>query len=310
MSTPRTILVVDDDPAVRGVLVSRLKAAPTYNLIEAANGREAIRILANERVHLVITDLQMPEMGGLDLLKHIQDNYADLPAIVITGYATADTAISALRLGAANFIKKPFDLGEVSATVWKVLATYEEVGESQAITAYVEDFSVSTSIPNRLSLLRGLILYCMRHLSVAWGVPLKGLYELNICLYEALLNAYEHGNLGLSYSDKEKLLDDPSKDYTSHLKRLEAMPVCADKRIHFKMRATPGHAEFTVKDEGRGYDFRAIRSLEDDPETAFRSLGRGLMLIKSIMDDVTIKDPGSEITMVKRKPKPVLDGQA
>jgi len=308
MDSSRTILVVDDEPAVREVLVGKLLQTPAYRLKQAQNGRVAAGMLANERVHLVITDLQMPEMDGLALLQHIQENHADLPAIVITGYATADTAIAALRRGAANFIKKPFDLNEVAATVWKVLATYEDVGEAQGIVQYVEDFAVATAIPNRLSLLRGLILYCMRHLSVAWGVPLKGLYELNVCLYEALLNAYEHGNLGLSYADKEGLLNDPGRDYNKYLTMLEADPKVAAKRIHFRMRATPSDVSFTVGDEGDGFDYRNLPS-DDDPENAFRSLGRGLMLIRSIMDDVTIKDPGNEITMVKRKPKPVLNGQ-
>ena len=114
------ILVVDDEPSIRKVLHAQL-TREGYEVDAAADGAAAIERLAAAPWNLVVSDLRMPGIGGLELLAHVQTHHPGLPVIVITAHGTVDTAIEALKLGAQDFITKPFDLAEMRAAIEKAL---------------------------------------------------------------------------------------------------------------------------------------------------------------------------------------------
>jgi FixJ family two-component response regulator len=101
-----TVLVVDDDNDARAV-ISRMVAPAGVNVIEAANGRQALSILKKTKVSVVISDLVMPRMSGLMLLHSLLEQGHQVPFILITGYSDKDSAIQALRLGAFDYLEKP-----------------------------------------------------------------------------------------------------------------------------------------------------------------------------------------------------------
>lgn len=107
-SQTTTVLLVDDEPIIRRVLAAQL-AAKGLLVVEAGNGREALAALSVRRFDLLITDLQMPEMDGRELLSRVQEDYPLLRRIVITGYTTMENALEALKLGAVGFAPKPID---------------------------------------------------------------------------------------------------------------------------------------------------------------------------------------------------------
>ncbi|MDP2313896.1 MAG: sigma-54 dependent transcriptional regulator [Pseudomonadota bacterium] len=114
------ILVVDDEPSIRKVLQAHL-ARDGHAVETATDGGEAITRLEGEPFDLVITDLKMPGVGGLELLAHVRQNLPGLPLIVITAHGTVDSAVEALKLGAFDYITKPFDLAELRTAVDKAL---------------------------------------------------------------------------------------------------------------------------------------------------------------------------------------------
>ncbi len=114
------ILVVDDEPSIRKVLHAQL-TREGYEVDAAADGAETMDRLAAEPWNLVVSDLRMPGIGGLELLAHVQTHHPGLPVIVITAHGTVDTAVEALKLGAHDFITKPFDLAEMRAAIEKAL---------------------------------------------------------------------------------------------------------------------------------------------------------------------------------------------
>ena len=107
-SPASTVLLVDDEPIIRRVIAAQL-ATKGLTVIEAGNGRDALAALSVRRFDLLITDLQMPEMDGHELLARVQEDYPLLRRIVITGYTTMENALEALKLGAVGFAPKPID---------------------------------------------------------------------------------------------------------------------------------------------------------------------------------------------------------
>ena len=101
------ILIVDDEQRIR-TLLKMMVAGAGHQAIEADNGRSALDILTATPVDVVISDMRMEEMGGLELLSAIRDQELGCPLIFLTAYATLESAVEALRLGAADYLVKPF----------------------------------------------------------------------------------------------------------------------------------------------------------------------------------------------------------
>lgn len=110
------ILVVDDEPAIRTALCEILKRAGHHTLA-ARDGQEALGILDEQESWLVLADLRMPRLGGLDLLREVKRRSPDTHVVLISGYASLDSAIEAVRLGASDYLLKPFDCEVVEALV-------------------------------------------------------------------------------------------------------------------------------------------------------------------------------------------------
>ena len=116
----KTILVVDDTPGTLEVL-QRSLAAEGYTTYTAPNAVDALKFLEGTSVDLVITDLKMPKVSGIDLIRHIRDNDRDTEVMMITGYATVESAVEAVKSGAEEYLAKPFTDEELFAAVRRVL---------------------------------------------------------------------------------------------------------------------------------------------------------------------------------------------
>jgi DNA-binding NtrC family response regulator len=111
-----TILVVDDSPMTVNVLQRNL-SMQGYRVFTAPGVPEAIRVLEEAPIDLVITDYRMPEITGTDLVRHVRENFGDTEVMMITGYATVEGAVEAMRAGAGEYITKPFTDEELVAAV-------------------------------------------------------------------------------------------------------------------------------------------------------------------------------------------------
>jgi len=118
-SFEHTILIADDEEKIRKVLKINLKNK--YRVILAQNGSEAIEYLKNEVVHLVLTDLRMPEQGGLDLLQYVKQHHKHIPVIIVTAFGSVENAVQAMKMGAYDYILKPIKLAELQRLIEKAL---------------------------------------------------------------------------------------------------------------------------------------------------------------------------------------------
>lgn len=116
-----TILLIDDDQSLRRVTEFTLHEAG-YRVLTAADGAEGLRLFAQENPALVITDIQMPGLSGYEVLKRIKEQTPAALVIVITAYGTVEKAVEAMKLGAYDYLTKPFSRDELTLTVGKALA--------------------------------------------------------------------------------------------------------------------------------------------------------------------------------------------
>jgi len=122
MSTPQhTILAVDDEPHMRRLLEISLRQAG-YRALSAGNGREALELIQQQQIDLVVSDLHMPGMSGLQLLSAIRKQYERLPFIMVTAQGEIKTAVEAMKLGASDYILRPFELETLEIAIQKALA--------------------------------------------------------------------------------------------------------------------------------------------------------------------------------------------
>jgi DNA-binding NtrC family response regulator len=115
-----TILVVDDDPDIREVLKDRLESL-NYRVLVASSGEEGLEIVEKQSPQMLLLDIEMPGMDGLEVLKEIRGRRIDVTIVMITAYATIERAVRAMREGAYDFIPKPFEPEHIALTVEKAL---------------------------------------------------------------------------------------------------------------------------------------------------------------------------------------------
>jgi two-component system, NtrC family, response regulator AtoC len=120
----KQILIADDEANLRRVLAAQL-VKDGYEVHAVDNGQDAIEMLAENHVDVVITDLRMPKVDGMALLQHVVATYPDVPVIMITAHGTVDTAVAALKVGAFDYITKPFERAELRSVVEKAARTRE-----------------------------------------------------------------------------------------------------------------------------------------------------------------------------------------
>ena len=119
MDPRANILIIDDETGPRESL--KIVLGPYYNIYTAEQGAQALEILAREPIDLVTVDLKMPGLPGIKVLERIKAHDPDIEGIIITGYGSMDTAIDGLRLGAFDYIAKPFDANHIVTLVQRAL---------------------------------------------------------------------------------------------------------------------------------------------------------------------------------------------
>jgi DNA-binding NtrC family response regulator len=136
-----SIAVVDDDPEMRSMVTDHLKRQG-YQVRDFGSSSEAVKYLSSNALdalgtELLLTDLKMPELDGLDLLQQVRRLQNQFPVIIMTAFATVDTAIEGLRRGAFDYLTKPFKLAELTMTVERSLSFYRLKMQHQALTTEV-----------------------------------------------------------------------------------------------------------------------------------------------------------------------------
>ncbi|MEK5240275.1 response regulator [Paenibacillus sp. FSL L8-0470] len=187
----KMILVVDDEPRTRQGIKQTLEvwAAGRYTVETADNGIEARERLLRERVHLLITDVRMPEVSGLDLIRSLEGQARKPVVIVISGYAEFEYVQQALQLGAVNYLLKPLDKGELLQVVEAALKRGEEERRREKLEKLV-DHKLLEMDPERSGMgepVKEALVYVEQHLQEQLSMAeVAGLIHLNASYFSVL----------------------------------------------------------------------------------------------------------------------------
>jgi CheY-like chemotaxis protein/anti-sigma regulatory factor (Ser/Thr protein kinase) len=300
-----TILVVDDSAVERHRAGALLEKRPGLTDAEkrtgltavyATNGKEALAVMAKSLPDLVVTDLQMPEMDGLELVEEIRRTYPTVPVILMTAHGSEEIATAALQRGAASYVPKKNLAQDLLETVESILSLTRAAREQQRILECLSQSESHFLLQNDLSLISPLVGYLQSNLARMQLCDEVGVLRVTVALREALVNAVEHGNLEVPSSLKER----DEKAFSQLVEERRRQPPYRERRVHVIAKETPAEAVYVIRDEGSGFNPADLPD-PTDPSNLEKTSGRGLLLIRTFMDKVTHNPKGNEVTLVKRR---------
>lgn len=290
-----TVLVVDDSPLDRR-LASRMLEEIGLRVSCAEHGREALEIIERSPPDVVLADMQMPVMDGLELVRQIGARFPWIPVIVMTAYGSEEIAVIALQIGAASYVPKQNLARNLIDTVKNVLSVARARRETRAMLDSMTRLESEFVLSNTVEGLDALIGHIKDQLRQIGLFGEREILRVGTAVYEAVVNAIEHGNLELAATQRD--IEGPY--YRRFVEDRARQAPYRNRHVRLTTCLTRSEATFSVRDEGRGFDPSTLPD-PTDPENVGKVNGRGLFLIRTFMDEVRFNDAGNEITMIKRR---------
>jgi CheY-like chemotaxis protein/anti-sigma regulatory factor (Ser/Thr protein kinase) len=295
------ILVVDDQQQILDFL-REILASEGFEVLTASNGVDALQLYQEHRPAFTLTDISMPQMNGIELLKQIKALNAEAVVMLMTGDGAETWAIEALRGGAVNYFNKPVDIKELLNTVQRYASLAAGYDFELFATDFMREEQIHLELQNDLGQINHAVQLIVNRCRSIF--PLSDIFLLRFGIYEMLINAVEHGNLGINYEEKTRALEENRLNELIHERA--AMPDLARRRVHVGCSITPAGLVCTIRDEGAGFD-HSIYSSVQDPGQLFEELGtslhgRGIMLTCLQFDKVEFNEIGNTVRIEKRAP--------
>ena len=290
------VLILDRSPHECQLAENLSERRPEWILSFVSDGREALQAIACELPDVVLTDLNIPGVDGLELLQTIRERFSQIPVVILTVPGSEPMAMQALRSGAASYVAKKSRADQLISVLEMVLAANTRKRHHHQVMENLTLKHVEFVVPNDRRLIPALINY-LQEAGVRVGVFGEAdRTRIGVALEEALLNALVHGNLEVS--SELRLQNNGAYEKLIALRR-EKVPYC-DRKLTINARLTPTEAQFIIRDEGPGFDVSAV----PDPtvaENLDKPSGRGLLLMRAFLDEVKHNEQGNEVTLIKRR---------
>ena len=285
------ILVVDDSLVDRRMAMAVLQKGMECSLAEADCVEAAIEHLATAiDADLVLTDLQMPGLNGLELVERIRSDWPSLPVILMTAAGSEDIASQALKVGASSYVPKRRLSDDLVSTVQRILAAAKQEQKHSRLMHSLNHGELEFDLRNDPILITPLVQVIQEMLRC---LPLDDEAErlrVGVAVEEALKNAVYRGNLEINHKgDKERSMGEVSTD------RLYISPYC-HRRVVVHVAINRDEAMFTITDEGPGFDPSSFETAEFDADAP---RGRGIRLMRTFMDSVEFREGGRQVVLKK-----------
>jgi CheY-like chemotaxis protein/anti-sigma regulatory factor (Ser/Thr protein kinase) len=291
-----TVLIVDDTATDRHLAGAIVQKCEGWQAQFAADGKEALEMLRQQAIDVVLTDMLMPEMDGLELVRAIRIQHPLVPVILMTAHGSEELAIQALNSGAASYVPKKSLARDLADTLDGVLAASQSNRREQMILGCLVHHETHYRLDNDLALIAPLVGHLEHQLERMRLCEPSGLVLIGVALHEALTNAILHGNLGIG----SELRESNEKEYYRLIAERRTQPPWSERRVRVAVTLTVQEAVFVITDEGEGFNPELLPD-PTDPTNLERVSGRGLLLIQTFMDRVEHNERGNQIIMVKNR---------
>lgn len=293
------VLVVDDSPVDRRVVEFFVKKGIVDASVSSVNdGQLALEAINTQALDLIITDLQMPKMDGLEFVENLVSQGCTVPVILMTGYGSEQIAVQALKAGAASYVPKRTIDRTLAETMNSVLSLARWQHNPQREVRSLVGVELHFCLENDPALIPPLIAYLQAQLLFVRFQANYQITRIGMAIQESLKNAIYCGNFEL---DLDQLSEDKSRldRLVEERRRNERF---AARRVRLSAWLSETEVRLVVSDEGSGYNSPQLtRSAEEINLDQIG--GRGLLLIHCFMNEVSLNPAGNEITMVNRMRK-------
>jgi DNA-binding response OmpR family regulator len=287
------VLVVEDEEGVRGLL-GEVIALDGHQIRMAENGRQGIDICKEFEPDLIVSDIEMPVMNGLEMVERIRRFDTESIVVIITGHGSEEYAVQALRLGAHNYLKKPIQIADLRALMKK----YQSVVANRTIAGSVPGTTVRREFTMKFENCLEMVDKVVDHLVIqaADRLSRKNRLGIHLGLLELLVNAMEHGNLEITYEEKSKALEGNGLQSLRNERR--AIHALANRRVTVDFRSDDTGCEWRISDEGKGFDWRMVPD-PLDPGNATSHNGRGIAISRRHFDEFEYLGNGNVVRVKK-----------
>lgn len=298
-------LIVDDAPDTRTILRA-LASQRGFEVIEAEDGALALEAARSQRPDLILLDIRMPNMNGLEALEEIREEDPNVSVVIISGESDEETLEEALSLGATNFLHKPFDPEEVRFVLDRSFQTIEEEADIQAVVKLVTMRATRIELPSETAMLGKVVSYLGRELTHNFVGYTVQVTDIKLALYEALANALEHGNLEITFDEKTQAMEAKGGILGLIQSRIDAG--LGERKIRISVEYDQAAVTYRIEDQGPGFDPQSMLNKPVADTSALH--GRGITLIRHYMDEVSWNESGNEIKLIKRFGERVAEDEA
>ncbi len=290
------VLIVEDNDSSREFLYNLLQYE-NFDLAVSKNGLEALEIFDEFKPDLILSDIQMPIMDGLELLEAIRKKDSDTIFIIITAFGTEEYAIKALRLGANNYLKKPIRNKDLLSILEKYKNLVDKHEVTEPLPIYIRR-SFSASLENRIAYVPQFVEKLLNETNC--NVNINDRTSMELGLVELLTNSIEHGNLEITFQEKQIALEKGTLEQL--YKDKQAIEEYAKRRVTIEFYHDEDFCEWIIKDEGKGFDWNLLPN-PTHSENLLSLSGRGIFITRFLFDELEYLGRGNIVRakkMIKR----------
>ncbi len=293
-----TILVVDDEEIIRFTIQKKLSRMG-FNVISFEKAEDVIYYIKStpDEADLIITDIKLRKMDGIELLRRVNSLENPIPVLIISGHGNVEDAIRALRYGASDYIRKPFDINDLTSSVRSILKRKHEKQLFENLGQYKIYEKEILVIPNDANLINTMSFNLTKDLVSAGLFNYTTSENIALSLKEAITNAMFHGNYEIDSSVRET---GGMKQFNEEFEKRKSLSPYSERTIKITYELTPDYVYYEIEDQGKGFNFRALPDPRD-PENFFKNCGRGLLIIRIHMDEIGWNETGNTIKLKKYK---------
>lgn len=291
------VLVVDDNPVDQKLVGGLLQLDVDWLVSFADNVESALEMISDVSPDIVVTDLQMPGMSGIELLKIARKKFPRIPVILMTGKGSENLAVEALHEGAASYVPKSALATTLAETVQQILSLAEHNKSKDRLMKFTSNCRYQFKMDSDPKLIPPLIDFIGDAMGQLHLADLVLIRHVSVAVEEAVVNAMFHGNFEFD-SDQVHATRNASPG-TEAFELLESRmreEPYASRKVFFGLDVSRNQGKFAIRDQGPGFDVQALPDLTQSSSLS-ESTNRGLTLINNFMDEVTFNEAGNEIRM-------------